>query len=278
MEIQHRIAFNGDTKPKFKLNIDKLGIKYEVSPLPGHTIGLVYFDIFESDPNWMQVQTLVQEIGASDVYDTIFTEEEILGAPWSRLIPVFEQGYPQPESSWSVNPITYEGHCPECGVYEKQGDNFRIKKEPRLGKNQFMTLHWGYALFTTSTVLAELANQQVQGYEVWDVLIHKTGRASKTISQIYIPHVAKAAFIPEEGLRRKECPRCGTTKYFPHMRGYMHFGPKLLETNLDFMLSREWFGDGHAAFREILVSNKVARLILENKWQGVKLKPVQIVP
>lgn len=278
MEIWHRIAFHAGDIPDFKEILgNKLGIDYKVSPLPHREVGLIYFDITESHPHWPAVETLIQEIGASNIYNTIFSEEEILRASWSRLIPAFEQGYPQPENSWSANPITYEGECTKCGVYARQRESFRIKKEPRLGKKSFMSLYWTYALFAVPAVFEAFAENELSGYEKWPVLLHKTGQPAQSIAQVYMPYLATAALVPEETLKRNVCPECGTVKYFPHMRGYMQFTAELLDADLDFMLSREWFGDGHAAYREILVSNKVARLILENKLQGVQLKPVKVV-
>lgn len=277
METWHRVAFNGDTKSTFLHRVKELGIQYKVSPLPHHETGLISFDITETDPDWPEVAALLEQFGASNIYNTIFSEEEILSAPWSRLIPTFEQGYPQPENSWSANPITYEGECSKCGVYARQRESFRIKKEPRLGKKSFMSLYWTYALFAVPAVFEAFTEDELTGYEKWPVLIHKTSQPAHSIAQVHVPHTSQAALIPEETLNRKLCPECGTVKYFPHRRGYMQFTLELLETNLDFLLSREWFGDGHAAYREILVSNKVARLIIENKWHGVQLKPVKVV-
>jgi hypothetical protein len=50
-----------------------------------------------------------------------------------------------------------------------------------------------------------------------------------------------------------------------------------LKANLDFQLTDEWFGSGANARREILASQRVVRLILENKWKGAKLVPIQAV-
>lgn len=275
MEIWHRISFNGDTKPDFKLCIDRLAINYKTSSLPNHIIGLIYFDIAESDPHWMEVEDLIHKFGASNIYDTVFSEDEILAAKWCRLMPVFEQGYPQPEKTWNTKRGEYEGVCPKCGVYSRQKESLRIKKEPRLGKHHFMSLFWTYVLFTTPAVLSRFASHQLQGYEVWPVLIHKTGQPSEIVSQIYIPNITDAVLIPEMDLPQSACSQCGVVKYQYHKRGYMQFSQNLLNSDLDFMLTQEWFGDGHAAFREILISNRVARLIIDHKWQGARLKPVK---
>lgn len=255
-----------------------LNLRYKKSPLPGGGY-LIHLEVSESAPKWPVIHSMIQRTRALDISDTLFTDTEILVAPWSRLIPVFEQGYPQPEATWSAEPVTFGGECSECGIYKKeQLENFRIRKEPRLGNNSFVSLYWTYALFATPAVFAELATRKLQGFREWKVLIHKTDQISENISQIYIPEQTSADFVPEETFRRSKCPKCGAVKYFPHLRGVMRFKGKISESTTDFLLSREWFGDGHAAYREILVSKEVARLIVESKLRGVKLKPIQINP
>ena len=49
------------------------------------------------------------------------------------------------------------------------------------------------------------------------------------------------------------------------------------DLQVDFVFTCEWFGDRRAAYREIIASNKVARLILENNWEGVSLKPIKLI-
>lgn len=99
MKIWHRVAFNGDIKHGFSQAIELAGIKYKISPLPHHKVGLIYFDIDESDSAWNEVEELIRKYGASDVYQTTFDNKEILASEWLRLIPTFQQGYPQPEET-----------------------------------------------------------------------------------------------------------------------------------------------------------------------------------
>ena len=275
MEIWHHIAFDADTKPQFMEGIDRLGIGFKISPsaIPGKMGGVV-FDMAESHPGWPEVDRLVREYSSVNLYETTFSEAEILAAAWCRLMPRFEQGYPQPESTWLEKHTTYEGRCDACGVYERQRESFRIKKEPHLGKKQFMTLHWGDALFVTPTVLAEFVERRICGFAAWPVLIHNTGLPAEQVAQVYVPKICEAAMIPEADSPRRTCSLCGVTKYEYHKRGYMNFDRSLLDTELDFVMSREWFGSGRTAFREMLVSRRVAHLMLEQKWQGAFLKPV----
>ena len=274
MKIVHRVGFSH--KDGVRSILDSLGIKYQTQDLPGVKSALVFFDIAESDPRWRRVEELIRAKGASDIFNTVFTKKELLSAEWVRLVPTFERGYPQPEETWVTNPINYEDHCPECGTF-RQTASFRLKKEPNLGKSDFMSLYWTYALFCTPRILSELASHQIRGYEVWDAIIHKTGTPSQRVSQLFIPTIANPGLVRVEDLKRERCSLCKVTKYYPHMRGVMYLKRDALVSDVDIMQTYEWFGSGHAAYREILVSNRFARLILNNGWKGVTLKVVELI-
>lgn len=273
MDIWHRITFGH--RDNVAVAIESLGIKYLTSPLPGGGY-LISFDITESDSRWPQVETLIRQKSAVDVSDTVFSPQEILAAEWVRLIPVFEQGYPQPQVTWVTNPINYEDHCPECGTF-RQASNFRLKQEPYLGRKDFMSLFWTYALFCTPHVFDELKAHGIRGYEKWDAVIHKTDVPSQKVSQLYVPTVANPGLMRAEDLKRETCLACGLTKYYPHMRGVMYLARTALVADVDILQTYEWFGSGHSAYRELLVSNRFAKLILEKGWRGIKLKVVELL-
>jgi hypothetical protein len=276
MEIWHRVTFNGDADQDFRVAIDELGIRYGTSPLPGHSIGLVYFDITESDPRWTHIEELIRTRGASDMLNTKFTRGEILNAEWARLVPNFQQGYPQPEETWVTNPPNYEDHCPECGTF-RQTANFRLKKDPNLGKKDFVSLYWTYALFSTPQVFNELESHGIRGYEMWDAIILRSDTSSKKVSQLYIPTIANPGLVRVGDLKGETCSSCNVTKYYPHTRGVMYLNRDVLIPDVDIMQTYEWFGSGHAAYREVLVSNRLARLLLDRGWKGVALKAVELV-
>lgn len=275
MEIWHRITFGH--KDGVDAAIEALNIKPKRSPLPGGGY-LIHIDITESDPRWPHLFALVQEKNALNVHDTIFTGSEILSAEWVRLIPVFEQGYPQPEATWVRNPTNYENRCPQCGVGYRQIAPFRLAKEPRLGKHDFLSLYWTYTVFCTPRVLEALQAHHIQGYEIWEAILDKTGQPSKMVSQLIFPYTVGPGLIEEDKLEPETCSVCGITKYAYHRRGYMHFRRQAFQIEMDILQTYEWFGSGgYGGFREILVSNRLARLILEKGWQGVRLKPVKLV-
>jgi len=273
MEIWHRITFGH--RDNVDAAIEAMHIQHERSPLPGGGY-LIHIDINESDPRWPDIAALVRRKGALDIFDTVFTREEILGADWLRLIPSFEQGYPQPEGTWVTNPINYDSFCRQCGTF-RQKTSFRVKKEPSLGKNDFVSLYWTYALFSTTQVLGEFEAQGTRGYEVWPLVIHKTNTPSEEVSQLFIPTIMSPGLMKAEDLKKQTCPECHVTKYYSHMRGVMYLKRDSLVPDVDLMQTHEWFGGGHAAYREILVSNKLARLVIDKGWQGVTFKVVELL-
>jgi hypothetical protein len=50
-----------------------------------------------------------------------------------------------------------------------------------------------------------------------------------------------------------------------------------LLSGVDLQLTYEWFGSGKASRRETLVSHRFARLVVEHKWKGIELWPVELV-
>jgi hypothetical protein len=141
----------------------------------------------------------------------------------------------------------------------------------------FLSLYWAYALFCTPRVLRELERRGIRGYEVWDAYIHKTGARSEEVSQLFVPTISSPGLVRAESLQGQICPVCHTTKYLPHKRGVMYLSREALAPELDIVQTYEWFGSGHSAFREILVSNRLGQLILDRGWKGVALKVVDLV-
>ncbi|MBK6433175.1 hypothetical protein [Candidatus Amarolinea dominans] len=273
MKIWHRITFGKHEGVEHV--IDSLGVKITKTPgFDGYYI--ITFEIDETDPRWPQIAELVRDKQAPDFYNTTFTPQEIYAAEWIRLMPTFEQGYPQPKEGWEL--ATYAHECPQCGAGYRQQAPFHLAKEPRLGRHDFMSFYWAYTVFVTPNVLDVLAAQGIRGYERWDALIHRTGQPSQVVSQLFFPIVAGPGLAEEDKLQPETCAQCGLTKYGYHKRGYMHIKRAALRSDVDVQLTHEWIGSGgHSGFREILISNRLARLILENNWRGVSIKPVELI-
>lgn len=281
MDIKHRINFNADNIGVYSKLVD-MGIDAKLVELPGDGGNLITILINESDPHWDEVVKLVNRIkhfviyGDGDQYETIFSDDEIRNAKWLRLISTFEQGYPQPKSNWPVKQFSYENVCPKCGIYQ-QTRGMRLAKEPSLRNKSFMSLIWTGEIFCTPEVIRALEEIHAAGYEVWNAIIHKTDEPSRIVHQLYIPGITSPGVIADKESKYTICPVCSKKKYSPHLKGIMELEEEALIPDSDFMLTNEWFGNGLIAWREILVSNRVAQLILDQGWQGVRFKVVKVV-
>lgn len=276
MEIWHRVTFNASSKPIFLKIIEELDIKHKSMQLPGDGGLLVFIDIAESDSNWPEMARAISSIGAADLQETFFTDKEIRSAKWLRMISVHEQGYPQPKMSWPFKQTDRELICSKCAIY-RQIAPMHIAKEPHLEKKAFVHTIWTNEIFCVPEVFQGLEEIQAKGYESWDVILHKSRQISEKVRQLYVPSIASPGFIADEGLGKTVCSECGTIKYYAHMRGIMKIKEEALIPETDFMLTHEWFGSGYLAWREILVSGRVASFILDQGWQGVRFKVVEVI-
>jgi hypothetical protein len=275
MEIIHRIGFHSGEKDLLA-NMEKLGIQYQFQPLQIPNLGMIIFDISESQPEWAKVSDIVKKYRLSDIYDTYFREQEILDATYLRLLPNYFLGYPQPSGTWIKHPNAYDLICVECNTFQ-QTSSFQIAKEPKLRERQLMSLFWTKAIFGIPEVMIELKEHEIQGYEDWDVILYKRGRISQNIRQIYMPIIIEPGSLADDYPKRRICPTCGTSIYVPHTRGIMKLKRDSINTEFDFIQTNEWFGMEKFVEREIIVSNRMARIVLENGWKGVRFKVVELL-
>jgi hypothetical protein len=285
MEIWHHLVFS--KYDNVDSILDNLRIKYKKTP-GFQDYYIITLEITESDSRWPQVARLIkpgEKINPSDILlegatpddiNTVFSNGEILSAEYIRLQPVFEQCYPLPKEEYKEN--TFKNICPKCGVGYTQNRPLHIGKEPTMRKNDFMSPFWVYVLFCTKRIIKELESNAISGYEVWPVIIHSTNENSKVVSQLIISRIAGPALSDEDKFQPETCSQCGITTYLYHKRGYMHLKRESLIKDIDFQQTSEWFGSGrYGGFREIIISNRVAKLIIDNKWLGVSLKPTILI-
>jgi hypothetical protein len=272
MRVLHRVVFgDGDQVDE---ELQRLRVKYKQTSV-GRGGYIITFNIYEDEPAWPGVVRLIERVSARSAWDTIFSPEEILAAEWVRLMTFFEKGLHAPTDDWDT--LYYENKCSRCGVGYGQVAPFHFSKEPRMGKQQFLQLYSAPELFCTNDVVEAIKAHGLRGYELWDAIIHRTGQPSQVVRQLYIPTVAGPALAEEDKQLPYNCPVCGQVKYGYHKRGYMRLRRDALAKDVDFQLTHEWFGTGGwTAFREKLISHRMAKLIIENGWRGVRLKPVEL--
>lgn len=272
MQIAHKLTFSHRDEVDSVLKAFTINTKQSILPGGGY---LIHIDVAEDDIEWPRLRMLAREKNAVDVYTTIFTAAEIEAAEWVRLSPAYEQGYPQPEDGWEE--ATYAHACPECGAGYQQIAPFRLRREPRLGRHDFMSLYWAYTLFATPAVFAVLAEAGITGYEQWPALLRSSAEPSQLVMQVLCIAAAHPALVDADDLEPVVCPQCGVARYRTHKRGMMRLRSEALRRDVDMQFTHEWFGSGGYSFRELLVSQRLARLVLQHGWRGVRLQPVLLV-
>jgi hypothetical protein len=141
-----------------------------------------------------------------------------------------------------------------------------------------VSLYWTYAIFCTQRVVERITPEGLEGVEVWPVMLHREDKPSEVISQLVFPQVAGPGLDERDKQDPEPCSECGITKYGFHRRGYMRLKRAALQTNVDAQHTNEWFGSHTKwGFREILISHRFARLIIEEGWKGAVLRAVELV-
>lgn len=235
-------------------------------------------EIPESDPRWLELKPYVE--GRLNFIGTLFTDEERLAAEWCILRGVGPLRPKEPVGGyWSGD--YYKGKCSVCGSGWTQVAPFHLSKEPRAGRNALTSFGSAYELFATDEVFRAFKAEGIRGVDSWPFLVGQDKHPSENVKQVLAKNVAEPAIADElvehEHYRWSDCPGCGRKWHLFYSRGMLPLRRSAMRSDVDFQVTNEWFGSGRAARREILVSRRVVQLILEKKWKGAELSPVQTV-
>jgi hypothetical protein len=150
-----------------------------------------------------------------------------------------------------------------------------------MGKKVFANFGSAFELFCTPTVLAAFKEHGIRGFETLPIILNKEDRPAESLKQLVVPEIARPAIAEElvehERYGQTDCPVCGNTWHSHYTRGALPLRRSALNSNTDFQLTNEWFGNGRTARREILFSRRVVNLALENNWKGILFIPVNTV-
>jgi hypothetical protein len=97
----------------------------------------------------------------------------------------------------------------------------------------------------------------------------RKGAELKTVVQLV---VNEEVGIVTKGLPAEECRKCGRAKYLPVVRG--PFPALLGDPTIAMTKTREYFGSGGRAYREVLVSQAIFRALAAHKVHGASMIPV----
>lgn len=270
-EIEALYEFLTKNKYPVKLTLGIDGIE---------TNGLVSFEIYESHPLWPRVSEYItyyekQNIHMTNFINICYTEAEIRIAKWSWIGYVHEQGYALPKYTFGKG--SYKIECEKCNIHE-QTQPFQIADEVKWGRKKFRRLISMAEIFSSPEVIRTFRDQGFSGFEDWDVLKYKTKQPLESIKQLYFTQTCPFPVENINDLKALVCPVCGRIRYAPYLRGTFKYKSSDMDmVNTDFMLMQEWTGNGGGSWHEVLVSNRVVQYILDQKWQGITFKAIELV-
>lgn len=267
MKIVHRVGFSAS--PSMKGVIHALGLAPTISALPGAASDFLSFDVTEDDPRWPVLHIKLREWGVSEgQVSTVFTDAEVRAASWLE-IGAWHHGYPQPHAEgFGYRDVTFDlgGWCEACGVGLVQKAPFRMKTEPKWGRNGVMQLIWIYGeLF----VKPEVWDQIFRPLNVESRPVLRTNGAPLTsVVQLVVDATHE---LCTEGLASTLCPRCNRLKYAPVVRGFVPAPSSEPDTAL--VRAAQYFGSGGQAHQPILVRSEVASALRAAGVRGASFKP-----
>lgn len=297
MEIFHRICADAKRHPQFKTAIDRLGFPYRYTDnAAGQN---VHFEISENHALWPRIRELATRYDAFCAMGVRvqYSRADISGAAWLSIGATRHRGYPQPEDEYQYQVYDPNGYCDRCGIHPTQRAPFRFKSEPK-GPDSFLQLNWVFDEFFVRPEVRKLFDDAgVTGVDYGTCIRHSSGRPLESLSQLLILSVLPPGLVTtelntvtcrpnnEEGpvksyggrLRYSDdYPYCGRVKYHWPLLGQTTYAAETFRDAPDIVKSHEWFGSGGSASREVLVSQKVCRLIIDHKLRGLALSPVAL--
>lgn len=236
------------------------------------------FVVDEGNPAWPSIKERLK--GDHTYISTEFTISEIAEAEWSIGHARYSIHALRPgDYGWSTE--FFADQCKNCGSGWRQITPFRIKKEPKLGKNIFADFGSAFELFCAPVVLEAFQKCGMKGFETRPLILNKEDCPAESLKQLVVTEVAQPAVAEElvehERYSQTDCPVCGKTWHAHYTRGALPLRKSALNQKVDFQLTNEWFGNGRTARREILFSRRAVNLVLENNWQGIQFIPVKLV-
>lgn len=276
MKIWHR----GHFAVEHKDFLDKMGIRHWPlfnSPT-SQRVRKYMFVVDEGNPAWADVKERL--VGDHTYISTEFTKKEISEAEWAIAHADHSIKNVRPgDYGWSTD--FFSDQCKNCGAGWRQIAPFRIKKEPKLGKNVFADFGSAFELFCATVVLEAFKKEGMSGFETRPLILNKEDRPAESLNQMVITEIAEPAVADEsvehERYSQTDCPVCGRTWHAHYTRGALPLRKSALNPKVDLQLTSEWFGNGRTARREILFSHRAVNLTLENNWQGIRFIPVNVV-
>lgn len=245
MQVIHRVSISAT--PQIRKELADLGVAVGE--------GFVTFEVDESSPEWTAIASWIARRSAVDVVSTKFATSELNAAAWFAWAPTWHCGYPQPEDEYLEVTYDVSAYCAACGVGAVQRAPFRMKGEPRWGRNEILQLNWVFGEYFATPALWRRAFEPagVRSRAVLDA------GGAKELSSVVQLVVSDEVDVETAGLTFDTCSRCHRQKFHPQARGF--FPAVLAEPGERIVRTRQWFGSGASAYQVVLAARSWVRAL-----------------
>jgi hypothetical protein len=277
MDSMHRLVFNARKNGSELELLAELRLKYRFDnisayPNASDALGLVSVELSESNPVWPIVFKASRGWNAIEQITTKFTQSEFRNASHLNVVSSWHYSYPMPDDDSGYLAITYDANsgCSKCGIGLQQKSPFRMKGEPKWGRNQILQLNWVFDEFFVTPEAYESVFKPF-GIESREVINHKSERPLESILQLATDSLPNVPLVIDRPVD-EYCSQCGQGKFNMHNKGFF---PKLeRKTNGNIVRSCEFFGSGGSAWRALIVSDKVYQAISAFNLKGIRFVPL----
>ncbi len=235
----------------------------------------------QGQDNWEAIEKLFDDWGISPIIEMVPSKAELERARHLMITASKVNGYPQPESNEdSLTPYlngvySLEHFNPKFGAPKgQQIGPIRLKKEPSMGRTDFMQVHWLHDLLLVKKTTYETYLQKMQ-IDFFPIVDYKSEKEFDNIVQLKSQGFAESPleltdssivndvfFETHTGVKRFQLTGLGVPCFEEDPGPY------------DFFQSREYFGgDGHASNRLMFVSQRFFKAYKENGLRGLNFYP-----
>lgn len=277
MDIRKHISFRPEEHPALLRYFEENRLPINVGKI------IASFDLYESDPHWSDIDTLLKLGKSTCISDTVYTKAELTSAEWLTVRSQWRCGYPQPEASFRYRNTTYSGenYCDTCGAGLEQKAPFCIKKSPNWSKRSFMMLNWVEdELFASEAAKVLLEKTGFSGFRFQQVNNKNGSSVLQDVYQLEIPSILKPGMEPNRCSvdRIERCPNCGAVKYHPTGIGMLAFRREIFEHVPDISKTSELFGWGHGASRRIVLRQSMYQYLTDHQLhRGLIFEPIELL-
>lgn len=164
--------------------------------------------------------------------------------------------------------------CPYCGFSELGWDFSRLQIRGRSELPRFATVNWWP--YVVSAPLAERIREA--GFSGVSLIPVGAGHSHDWYA-LTVHHVLRPLMAPPTRLRRLPLatPSCAFDHQWKHPDSELFFSQTGMRF-LDFNLTYEMFGDSCSSARQLIVTNRVHRLLVELGVKKMEAEPIRILP